>query len=107
MAIKLRTVLPGKQRHVRNHLNTVAVIVAVHVGIGIDIETAEQVTKKKYVPSDTRGHVGLNNVYRRLVSYYKDVDITFSSIPFFENKVTIILPAGPFTDFSERSFYEP
>ena len=76
-------------------------------GIGIDIETAEQVTKKKYVPSDTRGHVGLNNVYRRLVSYYKDVDITFSSIPFFENKVTIILPAGPFTDFSERSFYEP
>lgn len=76
-------------------------------GIGIDIETAEQVTKKTYVPGDTRGHVGLNNVYRRLVSYYKDVDITFSSIPFFENKVTIILPAGPFTDFSERSFYEP
>ena len=67
-------------------------------GIGIDVETANQVTKKKYAPGDAKGHVGLNNVYRRLASYYKDVDITFSSIPFFENKVTIILPAGPFTD---------
>lgn len=67
-------------------------------GIGIDVETADQVTKKKYAPGDAKGHVGLNNVYRRLASYYKDVDITFSSIPFFENKVTIILPAGPFTD---------
>lgn len=72
-------------------------IAVIDNGIGIDVETASQVTKKKYALGDTHGHVGLNNVYRRLCSYYKDVDITFSSIPFYENKVTIILPAIFFT----------
>lgn len=67
-------------------------------GIGIDVERAQQVTRQKHAEGETGKHVGLNNVYRRLLSYYGKADITFSSIPFYENKVTIRLPAEYFTD---------
>lgn len=67
-------------------------------GIGIDVERARQVTLQKHADGETGKHVGLNNVYRRLLSYYGRADITFSSIPFYENKVTIQLPAEYFTD---------
>ena len=72
-------------------------------GIGIDVERAQQVTKRKYAEGETGKHVGLNNVYSRLLSYYGEVDITFSSIPFFENKVSILLPAEYFTDTEDET----
>lgn len=47
---------------------------------------------------DKRSHIGLNNVYQRLIAFYKEVDVTFSSIPFVENKICIKIPAFYFTD---------
>jgi two-component system sensor histidine kinase YesM len=71
-------------------------------GAGIDIERAEQSLQRQHKNSDGSGHVGLSNVYLRLSSYYTEADITFSSVPFFENKVTVRLPASYFTDTQEE-----
>lgn len=59
-------------------------------GIGIDVAKAEQMLHAD--PAKQR-HVGLNNVYQRLVMHYGDeARITFSSIPYFRNTVCIHLP---------------
>lgn len=71
-------------------------------GAGINVERAAQVTKRQYDEADGSRHVGLNNVYRRLASYYGEADILFSSIPFFENRVTIVLPAKYFVSEEEN-----
>lgn len=65
-------------------------------GAGIDVEKATQIMLTKQADNDGNKHFGLNNIYERFKSYYGDVTITFSSIPFFENKVTIRIPAKSF-----------
>lgn len=65
-------------------------------GAGIDIHRATQIMKNKQANGASDKHIGLNNIYERLTAYYKDVDICFSSIPFFENKVIISLPGSLF-----------
>ncbi len=57
-------------------------------GQGIDVEQASKALSEG--PSD-KGHVGLNNVYRRLELYYGQVSVNFSSIPGYRNEVTITL----------------
>lgn len=64
-------------------------------GAGIDIPKAERILHGRTSEDDaddwTR-HVGLNNIWRRLCSYYTDVSVWFSSIPFFRNSVFLQLP---------------
>ncbi len=67
-------------------------------GVGIDIERANQIMHNKHPDGKSDRHIGLNNIYSRLCAFYGDVDITFSSIPFFENQVCIHLPSEPFWD---------
>lgn len=62
-------------------------------GAGIDVERATQIMLTKQAENENNKHFGLNNIYERFKSFYGDVTITFSSIPFFENKVTIKVPA--------------
>lgn len=62
-------------------------------GVGIDVEKATQIMLTKQAENENNKHFGLNNIYERFKSFYGDVTITFSSIPFFENKVTIRVPA--------------
>ena len=51
-------------------------------GAGIDIERATQIL---HTGTDGQKHVGLNNVYQRLVFFYGETaKITFSSIPYYE-----------------------
>ncbi len=45
---------------------------------------------------DKRRHIGLNNVYQRLVASYKDVSVRFQSIPFVQNTIEISLPKEVF-----------
>ena len=68
-------------------------------GIGIDVGHARQVLHS----SPTRQkHVGLNNVYQRLVMQYGEkADITFESIPYYRNTVCIHIPLDP--SFSANS----
>lgn len=67
-------------------------------GAGIDVERADQIMHTKCSSSSKEQHVGLNNVYQRLQSYYGSVKITFSTIPYFKNTVMIHLPACYFDD---------
>ncbi len=62
-------------------------------GAGIDIGNATQIMLNKHTDNSSDRHLGLNNIYQRLTTFYGDVDIEFQSIPFFENKVIIRLPA--------------
>ncbi len=62
-------------------------------GAGIDIERARQIMYTKSAVGSTQQHVGLNNVYQRLHSYYGNVNITFATMPYFRNTITIHLPA--------------
>lgn len=62
-------------------------------GAGIDVDRATQIMLTKQAENENNKHFGLNNIYERFKSFYGDVTITFSSIPFFENKVTIKIPA--------------
>ena len=73
-------------------------------GAGIDVSRAKKAVMAQ-PETDFGKHVGLNNIYRRLKSYYGETDITFSSVPFFENRVCLVLPAHFFTgeDRSEGS----
>lgn len=69
------------------------IIIVTDNGAGIDVEKATQIMLTKQAANESNKHFGLNNIYERFKSYYGDVTITFSSIPFFENKVTIKVPA--------------
>ena len=60
-------------------------------GAGIDVEKARAAVRRE--GGEERGHVGLNNIYRRLCACYGEAEIDFSSVPFFENRVTIRVPA--------------
>ena len=70
-------------------------------GAGIDIEIATQIL---HTGTDGQKHVGLNNVYQRLVFFYGETaKITFSSIPYYENIVQIRIPfIYPIPDFEEE-----
>lgn len=60
-------------------------------GIGIDIEKAK--TSLYQIPELNSSHIGLNNIYRRLRTYYGElVCISFFSIPMCQNSVIIVLP---------------
>lgn len=65
-------------------------------GAGIDIPKATEIMQKGRLDSTAEKHMGLNNIYQRLTAHYGDVTITFTSVPFYENKVIIILPADSF-----------
>lgn len=67
-------------------------------GAGIDVERARQIMYTKSPAGSKEQHVGLNNVYQRLHSYYSNVNITFETIPYFRNVITIHLPACFFDD---------
>jgi len=59
-------------------------------GIGIDVEKAQ---KAMTTPSGQSKHVGLNNIYERVRKKYgEQADITFQSIPYYRNTVSIHLP---------------
>ncbi len=62
-------------------------------GAGIDIDKATQIMLNKHTDNSPDKHLGLNNIYERLTAFYGEVNIKFYSIPFFENKVIIVLPA--------------
>lgn len=59
-------------------------------GSGIDIEKANRIL---HADTGEQKHVGLNNVYQRIVFFYgESAEITFSSIPYYENIVQIRIP---------------
>jgi len=62
-------------------------------GAGIDIDKAVQIMRNKHTDNSSDKHLGLNNIYQRLTAFYGEAEITFHSIPFFDNKVIIRLPA--------------
>ena len=70
-------------------------------GSGIDIERATQIL---HTGTDGQKHVGLNNVYQRLLFFYgESAEITFSSIPYYENIVQIRIPFWrPLSDSEEE-----
>lgn len=70
-------------------------------GAGIDLLRAEQIMKGEGKYENENRHVGLNNIYHRLYSFYGNVDIGFSSIPFFENKILIQIPYENFRNTQE------
>ena len=67
-------------------------------GAGIDIEHAKEIMYGSGTDADGRHHVGLHNIYHRLNSFYGKTDITFSSIPFYENKILIRFPYQNFCE---------
>lgn len=75
-------------KQVENNIN----ILVCDNGVGIDISKA---SKLLHISEweETSDHVGLNNIYRRLHSYYgEEVTFEFYTIPFYKNTVKIILP---------------
>ncbi|MGN0778343.1 MAG: sensor histidine kinase [Aristaeellaceae bacterium] len=68
-------------------------------GVGIDVAHAREVLHTS--PAQQK-HVGLNNVYQRLIMRYGEkADITFESIPYYRNTVCIHIPLDP--DFAPKS----
>jgi two-component system sensor histidine kinase YesM len=65
-------------------------------GAGIDIERATKIMKNEGDYATLNPHIGLNNIYHRLNSIYDTVEISFSSIPFYENKIKISIPYANF-----------
>ena len=61
-------------------------------GSGFDVEEAEKILYAS--DPEALQHVGLHNVYHRLITYYgKDaVEMTLGSIPYYRNTVTIRIP---------------
>lgn len=61
-------------------------------GSGFNVEEAEKILYASY--PEALQHVGLHNVYHRLVTFYgkADVNMTLSSIPYYRNTVTIQIP---------------
>lgn len=72
-------------------------------GSGIDIARAEQIMRNEGTGAENDRHVGLHNIYQRLTSFYGTADISFSSIPFFENKVLIQIPYENFIRTQENA----
>ena len=66
------------------------VIIMEDNGRGIDtVQAAESLL----APVEINPHVGLHNVYQRLMNCFgPEVKIQFSSIPYYKNEVTLILP---------------
>lgn len=62
-------------------------------GSGFDVKKVEEITLGSH-PEDNSGHVGLSNIYHRLVTYYgkENVQVTFNSIPYYRNEITIEIP---------------
>lgn len=59
-------------------------------GVGFD---AEKTTTIMHSSSASQSHLGLNNVFARLRLYYgEETDITFQSIPYYRNTVSIYIP---------------
>ncbi len=59
-------------------------------GIGMDIPKMESLIQHPIIDSQ---HVGIRNVYSRITMYYGESStMTFDSLPFFKNSVTLILP---------------
>lgn len=69
------------------------VIAVVDNGAGIDIPRARKILLEGSGDGRDR-HIGLHNIYERLTAYYGKAEFEFSSLPYFENKVEIRLPAG-------------
>ena len=71
--------------------NHVAIIEVSDNGKGIDIRAARESLKKSI--SNKRNHIGLKNVYQRLLAHYgRDVHIDFISVPYVKNSVIISIP---------------
>lgn len=62
-------------------------------GSGFDVKKIEAVTFGSH-DADSKGHVGLHNIYHRLVAYYgkENVEFTFNSIPYYRNEIRISIP---------------
>ena len=58
-------------------------------GAGIDIKKAEDAIKSNSISQ----HIGLQNIYQRLLMLYPDTAIRFTSIPFYKNEVIITFTA--------------
>lgn len=59
-------------------------------GIGMDIPKMKSLIQNSKIDSP---HVGIRNVYSRITMHYGDSStMTFESLPFFKNSVTLILP---------------
>lgn len=62
-------------------------------GSGFDAKKVEEITLGGSA-GDSGGHVGLHNIYHRLVTYYgkENVQFAFSSIPYYRNEILIHIP---------------
>lgn len=62
-------------------------------GSGFDAKKIEAITYGNH-NADSKGHVGLHNIYHRLVTYYgtENVEFTFNSIPYYRNEIRISIP---------------
>lgn len=62
-------------------------------GSGFDVKAVEAITLDSHA-EDSKGHVGLHNIYHRLVTYYgkENVQFSFSSIPYYRNEILISIP---------------
>lgn len=61
-------------------------------GVGFDENEIKRMMLETPSEKGIRDHIGLNNVYQRLIAYYKLIDLSFSSVPFVENRITIRIP---------------
>lgn len=60
-------------------------------GVGIDVEKVSQIMHTGL--DESRPHIGLNNVYQRLqLSYGESADISFTSVPYYQNTVCVQIP---------------
>lgn len=62
-------------------------------GCGFDVKAAEDIMYATD-PEEARRHVGLHNIYHRLISYYgkENVDVVLNSIPYYRSTITIKIP---------------
>lgn len=72
-------------------------------GAGIDIKRAELIMNGEGKDSDGGLHVGLNNIYHRLNTFYGGIQIEFRSIPYFQNEVKIRIPYQKFSEAQEQA----
>ncbi len=70
------------------------VIEIIDNGSGFDVEEAEKILYA--ADAEALQHVGLHNVYHRLVTFYgkDEVEMSLSSIPYYRNVVMICIPLG-------------
>lgn len=72
-------------------------------GGGIDIAKAERIMKEDGTDEEGGKHIGLNNIRQRLTAFYGSAEISFSSIPFYENRVLIRIPYESFLERQTRT----